>query len=122
VGLSCSPVLPGITDSPADLESLVRTASEAGADYVFANPLFLKPCSAAVFIPFLETNFPHLAANYRERYQGRAFLSPAYGKHLSEIMTHLRGKYSLGRRDREQRPAYASKLPVEGFDEQLELF
>src|SRR6202171_6579876 len=47
VGLSCSPVLPGITDSPDDLESLVRTASEAGADYVFANPLFLKPCSAA---------------------------------------------------------------------------
>jgi len=122
VGLSCSPVLPGITDSPDDLESLVRTASEAGADYVFANPLFLKPCSAAVFIPFLETNFPDLAANYRERYRGRSFLSPAYGKRLSQLMAHLRGKYSMGRRDREQRPAYASKLPVEGFNEQLDLF
>jgi DNA repair photolyase len=122
VGLSCSPVLPGITDSPAGLEALVRTASEAGADYVFANPLFLKPCSAAVFMPFLETNFPALAANYRERYQGRSFLPPAYGKRLSQLMSHLREKYSLGRRDREQRPAYASKLPVEGFNEQLELF
>ena len=122
VGLSCSPVLPGITDSPADLESLVRTASEAGADYVFANPLFLKPCSAAIFIPFLETNFPDLAANYRERYRGRSFLSPAYGKRLSQLIAHLREKYSLGRRDRELRPAYASKLPVEAFDEQLELF
>jgi DNA repair photolyase len=122
VGMSCSPVLPGISDSPADLESLVRTAAEAGADYVFANPLFLKPCSAAVFIPFLENNFPELAANYRERYQGRSFLSPAYGKRLSQLMVHLREKYSLGRRDREQRPAYASKWPVEGFTEQLELF
>src|ERR1700722_9946815 len=122
VGLSCSPVLPGITDSPADLESLVRTAAEAGADYVFANPLFLKPCSAAVFIPFLETSFRHIAANYRERYQGRSFLSPAYGQRLSQLMVHLREKYSLGRRDREQRPAYASKSPVEALNEQLELF
>ena len=47
VGLSCSPVLPGITDSPQDLEALMRAAAEAGADYVFANPLFLKPCSAS---------------------------------------------------------------------------
>ena len=58
VGVSCSPVLPGITDSPADLEALVRAAAEAGAHHVFANPLFLKPCSAAVFLPFLEQNFP----------------------------------------------------------------
>src|SRR6476619_4066301 len=43
VGISCSPVVPGITDAPTDLEALIRAASESGADYVFANPLFLKP-------------------------------------------------------------------------------
>src|SRR5579863_2069949 len=48
VGISCSPVVPGVTDSPKDLESVIQAASDAGADYVFANPLFLKPCSAAV--------------------------------------------------------------------------
>jgi len=31
VGVSCSPVLPGITDSPADLEAVVRAAAAAGA-------------------------------------------------------------------------------------------
>src|SRR5207253_5318689 len=40
----CAPVLPGITDSAANLESLVKSAAEAGAKYVYANPLFLKPC------------------------------------------------------------------------------
>src|SRR5579863_8234713 len=80
VGISCSPVLPGITDSPAALEALVRSAAEAGADHVFANPLFLKPCSAAVFLPFLEQNFPALAEKYRQRYQGRSFLPQAYGE------------------------------------------
>jgi DNA repair photolyase len=123
VGLSCSPVLPGITDSAEDLESLVRTASEAGADYVFANPLFLKPCSAAIFLPFLEANFPRLAASYRERYQGRSFLPPEYGQVLSKLMTRLREKYGLVRGDRsERRPAYATKLPVQAFHEQLDLF
>ena len=54
VGVSSSPVLPAITDAPADLEAVVRAAAEAGAMHIFAGPLFLKPCSAAVFLPFLE--------------------------------------------------------------------
>ena len=122
VGISCSPVVPGITDPPADLEALIRTASDAGADYVFANPLFLKPCSAAVFIPFLEQNFPHLAENYRQRYQDRAFLPAAYGKRLSELVGRLKEKYKLTRAHRHQRSAFATKWPVQQFDEQLNLF
>jgi DNA repair photolyase len=122
VGVSCSPVVPGITDAPKDLEALIRTAAEAGADYVFANPLFLKPCSAAVFLPFLDQNFPHLAENYRQRYQDRAFLPPAYGKRLSELVKRLREKYKLTRADQRDRPAFATKWPVQAFDEQMNLF
>ncbi len=119
VGISCSPVIPGITDSPKDLESVIRAAAEAGADYVFANPLFLKPCSAAVFLPFLDRNFPHLSASYRERYQDRAFLPPAYAKRLSQLVSRLREKYHLHRRER---TAFATKWPAQGVDEQMNLF
>jgi len=119
VGISCSPVAPGITDAPKDLEAVIQAAAHAGADYVFANPLFLKPCSAAIFLPFLEDNFPHLAASYRERYQDRAFLPPAYAKRLSELMRRLREKYKI---TRDRRPAYATQWPVQAFDEQLSLF
>lgn len=122
VGVSCSPVVPGITDSPKDLEAVISAAAEAGADYVFANPLFLKPCSAAVFLPFLVENFPHLAENYRQRYQDRAFLPPAYGKRLSDLVRRLREKYKMTRADRRERPAFATKWPVQAFDEQLSLF
>ena len=121
VGVSCSPVVPGITDSPKDLEAVISAAAEAGADYVFANPLFLKPCSAAVFLPFLEQNFPHLAENYRQRYQDRAFLPPAYAKRLSQLIAQLREKYKITRPRRES-PAYATKWPVQALDEQLNLF
>jgi DNA repair photolyase len=96
-GVSCAPVLPGITDSPRDLEKLVRTTAGAGGKHIFANPLFLKPCSAAVFLPFLEKEFPHLAASYHHRYKNRAFLPKAYGKRISQLMARLRQKYGIVR-------------------------
>src|SRR5215470_1945590 len=42
-GVNCAPVLPGITDAPKDLEAVVEAAARAGAQSIFANPLFLKP-------------------------------------------------------------------------------
>ena len=95
-GVSCSPVIPGITDAPKDLEALVRATAEAGGKHIFANPLFLKPCSAAVFMPFLEKEFPQLAAGYRQRYKDRAFLPKSYGKRISQLMARLREKYGIG--------------------------
>jgi DNA repair photolyase len=121
VGVSCSPVLPGVTDSPADLEALVREAAAAGAHHVFANPLFLKPCSAAVFLPFIEKHFPHLVDNYRRRYQDRAFLPPSYGKRISQLIARLRQKYGIKRAD-PRGAKHGDKWLVQAFDEQLELF
>jgi DNA repair photolyase len=94
-GVICAPVLPGITDSPRELEDLVRATAEAGGKHIFANPLFLKPCSAAVFLPFLEKAFPHLVDSYADRFAGTAFLSQPYRKRLSQLMARLRGKYGI---------------------------
>jgi DNA repair photolyase len=118
-GVICAPVLPGITDAPADLEALVRATAEAGGRYIFANPLFLKPCSAAVFLPFLEEKFPHLVATYRQRYGTRAFLDAAYRKRISQLMAKLRRKYRIGDRDG-RRAAAPTPSPVE--TPQLALF
>ena len=96
-GVSCSPVIPGITDAPRDLEAVVRATAEAGGKHIFANPLFLKPCSAAVFLPFLEKEFPQLADGYRQRYRDRAFLPQTYAKRISQLMARLRQKYSIVR-------------------------
>jgi len=95
-GVSCSPAIPEITDSPRDLEALVRATAEAGGKHIFANPLFLKPCSAAVFMPFLEQEFPQLAENYRSRYQDHAFLPKSYHQRISKLMASLRRKYGIG--------------------------
>jgi DNA repair photolyase len=94
-GVICAPVLPGITDSPRDLEQIVRATAKAGGKYVSANSLFLKPCSAAVFLPFLEKEFPQLVESYRKRYKDRAFLPASYCKPLSQLMKRLRQKYGI---------------------------
>src|SRR5260370_30416882 len=52
-GVICAPVLPGITDSPRQLEAVVRAAAEAKACHLYCKPLFLKPFSAGWFFPFL---------------------------------------------------------------------
>src|SRR5690242_11651936 len=62
-GVICAPVVPGITDAPRDLEALVRAVAEAGGKYVYANPLFLKPCSAAVFLPRSEEHTSELQSH-----------------------------------------------------------
>jgi DNA repair photolyase len=97
-GVICAPVLPGITDSPKQLENVVRAAALAHATYIYANPLFLKPCSAAVFLPFLKESFPQFVAEYERRFKDRAFLPAAYRKRISESFARLREKYDLGKR------------------------
>jgi DNA repair photolyase len=120
-GVLCAPVLPGITDSPPDLEALVEAAAQAGAKSIFANPLFLKPCSASVFLPFLEKEFPQLVESYRERYAQRAFLPPAYGKRLSQLMSRLRQRHGI-RNDYDRYARRAHPAPADDGDEQMSLF
>jgi len=94
-GVICAPVVPGITDLPRDLEDLVRAVAQAGGKYIYANPLFLKPCSAAIFLPFLEKEFPQLVESYRQRYGERAFVSSSYRKRISQLFAKLRVKYRI---------------------------
>ena len=116
-GVICAPVLPGITDSPKQLEAVVRCAAEAKATYIYANPLFLKPCSAAVFLPFLKENFPKLAPEYEHRFKDRAFLPIAYRKRISELFKGLRKKYGIEKESR-----WESPKRIELVDAQLGLF
>jgi DNA repair photolyase len=119
-GVICAPVLPGINDAVKDLDALVKAVKDHNGQYIYANPLFLKPCSASVFLPFLEKEFPHLVTKYRERYGEKAFVSEAYRKRISELMKKLRQKYGLGIRPRyaersDEEPPRGSTQPSEAY-------
>jgi DNA repair photolyase len=119
-GVICAPVLPEITDGARDLEDLVRATAEAGGKYIYANPLFLKPCSAAVFIPFLQKEFPSLVEKYQRRFESRAFVSSAYHKRISDLMAKLRAKYGFS--NNYERYSRRSHPPASPEKEQLSLF
>jgi DNA repair photolyase len=115
VVLAC-PVMPLINDSTRSLERVASAASQAGAQYMYGNVLFLKPCAQAAFFPFLEAEFPHLLRRYRERYEKNAYLRGSYPDTIRKRMQDVRQKYGLTGKPAE----YLPDVPEAG--EQLSLW
>ena len=44
--------MPGINDAAESIEAIAEAARAAGASHLWAQPVFLKPCALAVFLPF----------------------------------------------------------------------
>ena len=104
-GVLCSPLMPGITDSRSSIAAVGKAASQAGASFMAAGPLFLKPCSLPTFFQFVKEHFPAQLAAYERRYKDSAFVSPEYRKRVAEIVDSVCREYKLGRRYQEMPPA-----------------
>ena len=103
-GINCMPVLPGITDNPSDLEALVKRVSEAGATYVGACAVRLKPAAKKRYLPFIEQEFPHLAERYRNTFANSAYAGEKYREGLAHFFGKICAKYGVrdwSRRDQE---------------------
>jgi DNA repair photolyase len=98
VGILCSPLMPGITDTPAALEGMARRAKKVGASFFVAQPLFLKPCSKPVFLRFIQEHFPELEKVYAARYGEKAFVSKAYQERVAALVKAVVRKYGLEQR------------------------
>ncbi|MFN2400712.1 MAG: radical SAM protein [Gemmatimonadaceae bacterium] len=96
--INCMPVLPGITDDPAALEALVRSAAEAGATNVSACALRLRDSARQRYLPFIEQEFPHLAARYNRAYSRGYNVSTRYREGLEQFFEAARRKYGVGSR------------------------
>jgi DNA repair photolyase len=109
-GVFAMPILPGITDSEADLDALARAARDAGAQWFAANALFLMPSTLQYFLPFLEQKFPKRAKRYKEWYSRNPYAPETYRKEIAGRVAALRRKYGLGSRPMEAaRPAATEK-------------
>src|SRR5271166_1390316 len=107
VGVSASPLLPGITDGEGELEGVAAAAKEAGAQWFFSGVLFLMPASARQFLPFIEEKFPRLAEQYREWYAKNGYAPEAYRKKASERVARIRQKFGFSSRPWEgERPNF----------------
>jgi DNA repair photolyase len=113
-GVMCSPLMPGITDSRSSIESVARAASEAGACFLFAGALFLKPCSLPTFFDFVREHFPQMLTAYEKRYNQSAFVSPEYRTRIRNLVESIRERYQLGSRylpNSDYQDAFAADMP-----------
>jgi DNA repair photolyase len=92
VGVSASPLLPGITDGEGELEAVAAAAKEAGAQWFFSGVLFLMPSSAKQFLPFVREKFPRLAKQYDQWYARNGYAPEEYRRAASERVARIRKK------------------------------
>ncbi len=117
-GVLCCPLLPGITDSYAAIDSVAAAARQADACFFYASPLFLKPCSKTIFEEFLGKNFPELLAEYRERFQHNAFASTIYRKRMTQLVDAVKKKHGWTGNSSER--VIEPKQPREGGQMELQ--
>ncbi|MGB8475533.1 MAG: radical SAM protein [Candidatus Acidiferrum sp.] len=107
VGVSASPIVPGITDRDGDLEAVAEAAKAAGAEWFWSGALFLMPSSAKQFLPFVREKFPRLAKQYEQWYAKAGYAPEEYRKKMSDRVARIKQKYGFN-----SRPLYESHRPA----------
>ncbi|MGI8546181.1 MAG: SPL family radical SAM protein [Gemmatimonadaceae bacterium] len=102
-GINCMPVLPGITDDPSALDDLVKRVAAAGAIRVGACALRLDRSARLRYLPFIDREFPELAARYRASYTGSRNVSEQYRSGLARYFDQVCRKYNVSNWSREER-------------------
>jgi DNA repair photolyase len=95
VGVSASPLLPGITDGEGELEAVAAAAKDAGAQWFLSGVLFLMPSSAKQFLPFVREKFPPLAKQYDQWYARNGYAPEEYRRAASERVARIRKKFGF---------------------------
>jgi DNA repair photolyase len=95
-GVLMGPVLPYLTDSPAQLDQTVRLAAEVGAAHVSPIVLHLRPGAREWFLRWLHESHPELVEPYRELYARGAYAPKAYQERISRQVAELAARYRVG--------------------------
>ena len=122
-GLPCAvlmgPVVPFLSDSPAQLAATVRQAAQAGASSVTPIVLHLRPGAREWFFGWLGEHHPELVARYRGLYGRGAYAPKAYQQRVSEQVRELARRYRVGQhraaaRGRQHGASHSAAPPAAG--------
>ena len=99
-GMGCAvlmgPIVPFLSDSPAQLAATVREAAQAGAASVSPIVLHLRPGAREWFFRWLGEHHPELIARYRGLYGRGAYAPKAYQQQVTERVRALARRYGVG--------------------------
>ena len=101
-GVLIGPVLPYLTDSPRQLEEVVRRAAEAGATSVTPITLHLRPGAREWFLSWLREHHPELVVPYARLYGGGAYAPKEFQDRIARRVRELSDRYGISRRPHRQ--------------------
>jgi DNA repair photolyase len=98
-GVGMAPILPGLSDKPAQLAEVVKAARDAGACGIWANLLYLRPGTREHFLDSLARDWPEELDRYERLYEnGRAYLRAEHTKPIRAAVAKLAKEHGV--RDR----------------------
>jgi len=95
-GVLVAPIMPGVNDSPAQVEKIIELCTEAGATHISGICLHLRQDVKDLWFEWLEAYRPDLIPHYRELYgAGKgAYAKPAERERIAGLVQ--RGKRKAG--------------------------
>ena len=111
-GVLCSPLLPGINDSPKALDQVASRAAAADASFLGGHPLFLKACSRPMFLSFVREHFPTLVGEYDRRFATMDFADGTYRREAESRIRSACRKHGLAERSTDALLTRAGIMPA----------
>ena len=96
-GVLMGPVVPFLSDSPAQLAATVRQIAQAGASAVTPIVLHLRPGAREWFFGWLGEHHPELVPRYRGLYGRGAYAPKDYQRRVTGQVTELARREGIGR-------------------------
>jgi DNA repair photolyase len=103
VGVGIAPILPGLSDGPAQLGALVRAAREAGARGIWASVVHLRPGVREHFLEALARDWPDQVERYEALFATRAYLPTSVASSITAPVREARVSTESPRRRRPAR-------------------
>ena len=107
-GVLMGPVVPYLSDSPAQLDAAVRQIAAAGAAHVTPIVLHLRPGTREWFLGWLRTAHPELVDKYAALYDRGSYAPREYQARITAQVRELAEKYGVGRANPRQARAIRS--------------
>jgi len=96
-GVLMGPVVPFLSDSPAQLEAAVSQIAATGTTSVTPIVLHLRPGTREWFFAWLRAHHPGLVGRYLDLYGRSAYAPKAYQARICGQVRELADKYGIGR-------------------------
>ncbi|MEH0447519.1 Rv2578c family radical SAM protein [Streptomyces sp. B21-102] len=95
-GVLMAPVIPFLSDEPAQLRATVRAIAASGATSVTPLALHLRPGAREWFMAWLGQHHPHLVRRYERLYADGAYAPKWYQRRITRQVHELAEEYGIG--------------------------